>query len=184
MKNYISETSRVIKLLNGTCTKYSSLEKRLDDIYINSLLCKMIKLFLGNMFIVFRYSFIGRITEITEEDNSKKILENSRFVKWLLRICRDWGRIITNYLKTSFTANCAAGLENKLYVSPVKTGSIIVVTALLSDIVFNIIRKEIGLLGWIIRGMLLFVGLAGLFCKIGLENLSSTSLVLKWAKRK
>ena len=94
---------------------------------------------------------------------------------------------IDEYLKTSIMVKYVIGFKNELYVSPVKTGSIIVLTAILSNIFFyalfrNAMRNEIGLLGWIIKGMLLFVGLVGLVCEIGLKNLISTSLFLKWIK--
>ena len=108
-----------------------------------------------------------------------------KFVKWVLKIYNDWRKRITEYFNTSLTLKYAIGLRKELNILPIKYGSIIVVTAILSNLFFyvlfkNSMQKEIGLLGWIIRGILLFVGLAGLFCEVSLKNLKNSSLFLKW----
>lgn len=182
------ETSKAILLFKVAHKKYCLLEGWFDELYKDSMVYKKPRLVFSVITASFRYSFLGRITEISDEDNSKEILENSGFAQWLLKICAGGKKRIMSYLKTSFTANCAAGLKNELYVLPVKTISLIVVTAILSDAAFyallkNVIQREIGLLGWIIRGMLLSAGLAGLLGKADLENLASASLFFKWINR-
>ena len=181
----ILQTSKVILLFEVVYKKYSLLEERFDEICKNSVLYTKTKIVFSGMAVIFQNSFLGRITEIKEEDNLKEILGNSRFVKCLLKLCNGWRKRIMEYLKTSFIAKFTVAFKNEFCIFPVKTGSIIVVTAILSNIFFyalfrNAIRNEIGLLGWIIKGMLLFVGLAGLFCEVDLKNLISTSLFLKW----
>ena len=121
---------------------------------------------------------------MTIKGNSK-ILNNSKSVKWLLKINNDWRKRIIECSKTSLTIKHATGFKSELYLLPVKTGGIIIVTAILTNVFLyallkSSMQKEIGLLSWIIKGMLLLVGLAGLFCETGLKNLIGTSLFLKW----
>lgn len=146
---------------------------------------RYVKIFFSRIIIIFQYSFLGKITENKEGDNLKEIFENSKFVNWVLRIYNDRKKRVAGYLNTSLTVKHVIGFKNELYVFPVKSVSIIVVTAILFNMAFyalfkNSMQKEIGLLGWIIKGMLLLVGLAGLFCEVNLKNLKSSSLFLKW----
>ncbi len=178
IKNLL-QTSEVILLLKTAYKKYCLFEEWLSEIY------KKTKIIFSGITAIFQYNFLGRVIENKKEDNLKEILENSRFVKRLLKTYDDWRKRVTDYLNTSLTVKHVIGVKRELYVSPVRTGSVIVVIAILSNIFFyalfgNSMQKEIRLFGWIIRGMLLFVGLAGLFCEVSLKNLKSSSLFLKW----
>lgn len=183
MEKALFKTSKAVLLAKAIYKKHLFYKSRLAQIYKNSMTYKKAKSVFKATSVAFQYSFLGGIAEIGEGDKLSQILENSRFVRWLLGRCGDWRKRIAAYSKKSFTAHCAAGLGNMAYALPVKAASIIVVTAISSNIVFyallkNVIHIEIGLLGWIMRGMLLFVGLAGLFCEADLANLKSTSLFL------
>ena len=163
-------------------------EERLGQIYKNSALYAKTKMFFSGITVILRYSFLGRITEDRGEDNLKETLESSRFINCLFKISNDWKKRVTDYLKTSLTVRHAIELKNEVYILPVKTGSIIIVTAVLSNLFLhalfkNFIQREIGLLGWVINGLLFFTGLAGLYCKVSLEGLKKSSLFLKWITR-
>lgn len=181
----IIRNSFFISLLRKTPGALYFIQRRLDEVCKNSQICRLIRAFLTGAKINFKYSFLGIITENRKEDNLKGILENSRFVQWLLKIYNDWRKRIHAYLKTSLKAKYAIWFKNKLHSLSVKIGSIIILTATLLNIIFyglfkNPTSNGIVLLDWIIKGMLLFLGLAGLFCKVSLQNLTSTSLFLKW----
>lgn len=177
----ILETSRAVEFLKIICKRYFSSKKLLGDIYRNSLLYKVIRLFANDIIFAFRYSSLGMITEI-ESNDSREIMRNSRFIKLVLRIWDCWKNKINNCLATSITANRAIWLKNKSHLLPVKTGSIILITAVIFDTAFQVLlNNETGTIRWVTRGLLLFVGLAGLSCRIGLKDLLSTSSVLKWA---
>jgi len=99
-----------------------------------------------------------------------------------------YGRLneqIANCLSTSFLVKYLYKLVNGLYcLSARSIGIIILILVILNIIFYNILRcfedVEIGLLGWVIRGVLLFVGFAGIFCKAGLKDLRETSLFVRW----
>ncbi len=181
----IFQASKTILLFELVYKKYRLFAGRSYGIYKNSLLYAKTEVLFNGIIVILRYSFLGRITEIKEEDNLKEVLESSGFVKWLLKIRGGWGKGIDDCLKTSFIVRHAIRFKNELYVSPVKAWSIIVVTAILSNVFFyalfkNAMCKDTGLLSWIIEAILLFVGLAGLFSEAGLKDLISTSLFVKW----
>jgi hypothetical protein len=113
------------------------------------------------------------------------ILRNSVLFKWLLGIYSAVRCGIGGCLKTSIMAVYAIRLAHKLYTSPVKAASIAIVCAIVSSAFFDSFlthsaHKEIWLFGYIIKAMLLFTGLAGLFCHASLNDIISTSRFMKW----
>ena len=143
---------------------------------------------INRMNVIFRYSFLGRITEIREEGCLKEVLENSRFVKRLLKMRNKYRKRVASVLETGSAGRRIVQFKNELYIFPVKVGSIIIVIAILFNVSFyvlfrNTMCKEMGLLGWIIEGILLSMGLVGIFCKAGLIDLMETSLFIKWINR-
>ena len=184
----ILQTSKAVLIFETAYKKYSLFEERLDRIYKNSALYAKTKMFFSGITVILRYSFLGRITEDRGGDNLKETLESSRFINCLFKIRNDWRRGVIGYWNTSFTVKHARELKSEFSISPVKSGSIIVVTAILANLFFyallrNFMHKEIGLLGWVINGLLFFTGLAGLYCKVSLEGLKKSSLFLKWITR-
>ena len=184
----ILQTSKAVLIFESAYKKYSVFEERLDKIYKNSALYTKTKMFFSRITVIFQYSFLGRITEDRGEDNLKETLESSGLINCLFKVCNDCRKRVTDYLKTSLIVKHATGLKNEFYILPVKSGSIIIVTAVLCNLIFyalfkNFIHKEIGLLGWVIQGLLFFAGLVGLFCAVSLEELKKSSLFLKWLKR-
>lgn len=181
----IIRNSFFILLCRKTREAFCSIEQWLERVYKESQIYRLIKAFWVTTKIIFRYSFLGKITEVTEEDNTKKILENSRLVKSLRYLCDHWKDRIDGYLKTSSLINYTIELKNGIITLPVKSVSIVIVVAILTDITFSILFKnsihnETGLLGWIIKVALLLLGFAGLFCEVSLENPKKSSLFIGW----
>ena len=175
------ETSGILNLLKKLCFGYYSIEQRVDEIYKNSRTHRLAERLCYWIKVCFSESFLGRIIDIdiAEKDNLV-ILKNSRFVKWLLRLYRTWENKVRIYLETSATVNLTKEAKKELYFLPVKTFGIIVVTAVPINIFIAIVlNKEIGLLGWAIRGLLLFVGLGGLFCNATWEDIKRTNFFIR-----
>lgn len=112
---------------------------------------------------------------------NKNLLENSRAVSLFIRLldvyetCKE--RTI-HYSGTSIVAK----LIKKIYFFPVKTISIILVTVILINIFFSIIFNQgIGLLGWIVRVLFLFIGLGGgVFCNASWQDLKKDSFIINF----
>jgi hypothetical protein len=150
--------------------------------YKDSQTYRLIKVFWEGTKINFRYRFLGKISEINKENNSV-ILNNSRFIRWVLNLSNIWKYRILNYAKTSIILESVKEIKKEVYFSPVKISSIIIVTAILTNISFSILfNKEIGLLSWVIRTLLFFAGLAGLSSNATWEDVKKTNFILKYLK--
>lgn len=95
---------------------------------------------------------------------------------------------IVNCLGTSFLVKYSTKLASGLYCLSARSIGVIILILVVSNIIlYNILRcfedVEIGLFGWIVRGILLFVGFAGIFCKARLKDLRETSLFVRWIDR-
>jgi len=119
--------------------------------------------------------FLGRITEINDQPNPA-ILENSAVVKKVSSLVYSWQDKITNCAKTSALVDNAQGLKKELYSLPVQTGSFIVLSAIITNILLSLaLHKEINTLGWIIRISLLIASWGGLSSPVQWEELKKTS---------
>ena len=116
------------------------------------------------------------------------ILEDSLLYKLFLKSYEGFKKQIGSCLNTSFVVKYLIKMGNGLYYLSVRSISIIILILAISNILLYHMLKcfegvEIGLLGWIIRGILLFVGFAGIFCKAQLKDLRETSLFVSWINR-
>ena len=170
--------SKIIRAVKGITKAYNNLESKFDKIYQNSQIHKILKRGWQGTKTNFRYSFLGRITEINDQPNPA-ILENSAVVKKVIRLFYSWQDKITNCAKTSALVDNVQGLKKELYFLPLKTGSFIVLSAITTNIILSLVlHKEINTLGWIIRISLLIASWGGLSSPIQWEELKKTSWVL------
>lgn len=180
----LAQTSKTVLTIKNIARAYNSLESRFDTIYQNSQINKILSAFWQGTKTNFRYSFLGRITEINDQPNPA-ILENSAVVKKISKLVYSWQDKITNCAKTSTLVGNAQGLKKELYSLPVKTGSFIVLSAIITNIILSLaLHKEINTLGWIIRISLLIASWGGLFSPVQWEELKKTSLALNYLNRK
>lgn len=176
--------SQAVCIVKNITQKYNNLERGFDTIYQNSQINKILSAFWQGTKTNFRYSFLGRITEINDQPNPA-ILENSTVVKKVSRFVYSWQDKITNCAKTSTLVGNAQGLKKELYLLPVQTGSFIVLSAIITNIILSLaLHKEINTLGWIIRISLLIASWGGLSSPVQWEELKKTSLALNYLNRK
>ena len=156
------------------------LVRKFDAAYKDSWISQNLEKSLSQIKVCFRYSFLGRITEIGEEGHPE-ILDNSKVVRWVLNIYNIWKDRIISWANSSAMINSVVEVKKELYFLPVKTGGMIVFTAVLTNMGLSLFMgKEIGLFGWSLRGVLLVVGFWGMFCNVGWEELKRTSWFIKW----
>ena len=180
----IFQGSLVVRAIKNIARAYNNLESGFDKIYQNSRIHKILKRGWQGTKTNFRYSFLGRITEINDQPNPA-ILSNSATVKKASSLFYFWQDQITSCAKTSMMAGNARGLKKELYLLPAKTGSFIVLTAVITDILLSLVlRKEINILGWIIRISLLTASWGGLSSPVQWEELKKTSLFVDYLGRR
>jgi len=159
---------------------YCSLQKQIDKFCKDNQTFSLIRIACDRTRIYFKDGFFGRITELSQEDNAAT-LENSKFIRYVLSIYKKVRYKCIIYAQTSMVFSSSKALKKGLYLRPVKTGSSIVVIAILTNILFSIIlNKEMGLLAWTIKAVFLFIGLGGLFSNASWQDLKQTSLSLRY----
>ena len=180
----LTQGSQTIRAVKSIAKVYNDLERGFNQIYQNSQIHKTLKRFWQGTKNNFRYSFLGRITEINDQPNPA-ILENSAVVKKVSRFVYSWQDKITNCAKTSALVDNAQGLKKELYSLPVQTGSFIVLSAIITNIILSVaLHKEINTLGWIIRVSLLIASWGGLSSPVRWEELKKTSWAINYLNRK
>lgn len=176
----IVQDSKIVQAVKSIARAYTNFERGFDKIYQNSRMYKILDLFWQGTKTNFRYSFLGRITEINGQPNPA-ILENSSAVKKVTSFFYFWRNRMTNCAKTSALVDSAQGLKKELYSLPVQTGSFIVLIALITNIILSLaLHKEINTLGWIIRISLLTASCGGLSSSIQWEELKKNSWVVDY----
>lgn len=174
----IEETSILISLFRSFNRRYSYLKQRLSYIYQNSHLFRMTEVFWEKIKVCLRYSFLGRITQPWQGGSGT--LDNSRFAQYLVNFFKRRKDRLIHYLKTSLMVVLAGDTKEQLNLSPVRIISIITLTAITVNVALSImLQKQIGLWGWLMRGLFLFAACAGLFCKADWPTIKHNSLFLR-----
>lgn len=157
------------------------LRHQVNTIYKDSQTYKLFKGIWERIKIAFKYSFLGKFSEIKKEDNTTFVLENSKFVKYLLTFYKRGKYRMLNYLEESTVIKSIKKLRNGLYSMSLKTGSIIIITIILSNIFFSmLIKKEIRLIGGVVRLLFLSIGFIGLFSDINWREIKKNSFIIRY----
>jgi hypothetical protein len=173
----MNDDSVFISFLKKAIRGYRLIESSLAEAYKDSLIYRLIRAFYEGARINLKYSFLGRITQISAES----CINNSKFIRWLLNAYNTRKESIINYAGASKFANSAKEFKNDFFSLPVKTAGILLIAAVLSNIFFSLLfKKEIGVSGWVIRGLLLLLALSALFCSATWQEIKDTSFILKF----
>lgn len=163
----IVRNSFFISLLKKVPGAVYRLKRWKDNVYEHSQTYRLIRTLLMGTKNNFKYSFLGRITE-KGIGYDTVIWDNSRFIRYPSDLASKWKVRISDYLRTK-------------YFPPVKAIGVVVLAVVLIEAIFPLaMNKGVAFMGWIIKGALLFAGLAGLFCEANLKDLVGTSLFLRW----
>jgi len=157
---------------------HSNIGQKIEEVYCSSQIYKSLKRFWEKIKIYFRYSFLGKITEIKQVNPAT--LNNSRSVQCLLNCCKKWKVRIIKYLETSLTITWTKDIENDLYFSPIRIISSILVVLILTNAVLSVaLNKRLELWGFLIRVLFLFTATIGLSCKTNWTIIKKDSLFLR-----
>lgn len=174
----ISNTSIILSLFRYFFRWYSRIGQRMNTIYNSSQIFRLAEGFWARIKISVKYSFFGRITETKQI--SSGILDNSKLVQYLFNSYKKWKINIIRLLRLSSTVDLVEDTKKDLYSFPVRTISIIVITAVTINVSLSLfLQKQIGLWGWIMRGLLLFAAVSGLICKADWRTIKKNSVFLK-----
>jgi len=184
MLSYLLETSITFKLLKRVLRIFYYFMLCLDAAYKNSCINTSIKRVFNKINVYFKYSFFCKVTNIKEED--PRIMNNSKAIKKIKDtyiLIKGW---ILNYLNNSLTIASGRKIKKEFHSKPTKISSIILVSAIFSNVVLSkILQKEINLWAWLMRGLFLFLGISSFFCDIDWPTIKENSIILRLiSKRK
>lgn len=176
--NQILTTSIAVLLWRRFYKCYNSTEQIITYIFYNSQTYRLLNKFRKRIEICFKYSFLERITEIKQPNSAA--LDNSRTAKYLINFYKREKDKMIHYLRTSAALTLAKDTKEDLFRFLGRTVGIITITAVVINIVLCIIsQKQIGLWGWLIRGLFLFAGVLGLFCRANWPIVKGSSIFLR-----
>jgi len=171
--------STFLLLLRRLLIEYSSFRFFLERAVIESKIYKIISIFRRGTRLNFKESFLGKITEINKERDFD-ILGTSNAIKQIMKLFNQCKYKIINYSKTSIINSSINKLDKGVYLFPVKTASIIIIIVMITNVSLSfLLKNEIGLSGWLVYGIILFIACNGLYSKVSLEELAKTSYFLK-----
>lgn len=184
MLKTLIKTSSFVQLLEKVCIIYSSIELRLLKIYKNSQAHRLIQNFKERIKVFFKYSFLGRIAEVKEEENSL-VLTESRVLVYMINAYKKYRNKARQCLITSRNYILVGQTQRSLYSSPLRTIGIILAVAVFTNIIFSLLfGKKIELIGWVMRGLLLFAGTSGLNSRIDWPTVRENSAILRLISRR
>lgn len=176
----LMETSIFVLLIRKLGKGHRYPEQRPSKIYKNSRTYRVVRKNWDMAKTYFRYSFLGKLTEIKDEGNIA-VLYGSVVVKKSIDLYKKYINRLSFYSKTSRIDNLTGQLKKNLYSLPIKTISIIVIAAIVTNIFFSILlKKEVTFLGWFIRVLLFFAALIGLSSGTKWDDMKETSFVTRY----
>lgn len=183
MLKEITKTSIFLSSLQKIQTQQCFIMKRLYKFFIESKTYKLIIKFKEGTRVNFKYSFLGRASEIKEEKNAE-FLDNSRTVGYWVSWLRIKKISLSFYSSLSKIVALIKEIVKEIYRSPLQAGSIIVISAIMVNAALSfLLKREIGLFGWVMRGIFLFVGINGFLCKTDWLILKNNSAILKLTRK-
>lgn len=182
--NYFAGTSVILSLLQKISKACCCFEQWLNRAYKESSIYACVKKLKNKAHAYYKYSFLVNIWRI-DNNWGYVAMEESNMISRLFSFFRKLKRNFFACFKASRIAGSLDSLTKGSFFSSVKTASIVIVTASLTNIIIAVfIRNQITTSGWIIRSALLFLGISGMLCRMSYKELMENSfLINKWAKK-
>lgn len=176
MQNYLLENSKIISWLRILFSRLYYFENQIDKICKNSRTYSLIYSSYYRIKTYFRYSFIRKIIDV-DEGLSFPFLNNSKVAQRIVSVYTEWSN---NHVKTSAIMSIFRKIKKELYFLPGKIVGIVIVIAIVTNVFLAILLKiEFSPFGWLIRGLIFFAGIIGIFCNADWQTISSDSKILR-----
>lgn len=181
MLKSIIENSISAKTIKKIWTGYCSFEGGLVLVYGYSYTCRAFQGLRHKNELYFRYSFLGEDFK-RRRINGYVILENSRVINYIHSSYEKYKSRLTEYLKTCLAEKALIDLKAKISSSPLRMISIFTISVIMVNLILNLIlKKPITAWGYLMRGLLIFIGTAGLFCEADWPTVKSNSIFFNQA---
>lgn len=153
---------------------------KINQAYLNSLVYQLIQNALASIRISFKFSLFGRLARV-EYSISRDFFTTSKIIKIVLNSISNFkDKIAYPFATNSFLFASAQDIKYYFSLKPFKAGGLIVIAMVTTNLVLSIIlQRQIILWNWLMYGLLLLIGINGLFCNINWEDIKKTSYFLK-----
>lgn len=172
------ESSIFLRCLKKLRQVYLAIEEKISSVYLGSSTHRLIRNTIEAIKIGFKFSIFGRLTEI-EQDVSRNFFETSKATRIALNWMRNSKDALIAFSAPSTLVTSLRSLRYDFFSRSLKFGSITIITTVTVNVILSIIlQKQISLWGWVMRGLLLFIGINGLFCNVDWSTLKRNSIFL------
>ncbi len=166
--------SYFLYLLSRLWVRYHSLEARIDGFFNDSTIFEAVNKSWSGVKVSFEHCFLVRLSDL----EASRFLDESEVAIYFKALYKRWEKRTFGFLEASKAAYLSKEMKKEFYAASVKMGSMILVFSILVNISLSIIfKKEIGLLNWIIQGLILLAGLGGFCCQVEWETVKKNSVV-------
>lgn len=173
------ENSIFLRHLNKMSKVYWYIEERISFIYLSSFSYQLTKGITAELIKIVKSSFLGRLARI-DFYVLQDFFETSKIRKVILNWAQEPYRKLVDFSVASSAFIFIKGLKFNFLLQPIKVGgAIVILTIMINSILSFLLQKHITLWGWVIRGIFLFIGINGLFCHSGWQDLKKTSFILR-----
>jgi len=176
MRNLLAG-SKIIFFLRAICDKYASLKiyiaRQYGHSYIHSLIEKS-----G---VCFKHSFLSAILDkISYQEDGAQVFNNSRSVKFLLRLYNSAKCNIVSYFKKSVFWSISRDFSGIFYSAPLRASGIILTFAISTKFLLEAaINRKISHFNASVSTFFLLLGLACLVSRADWVRLKKSSHILK-----
>lgn len=175
----ISNTSVAILLLRSIRSYYFYFNNKIEKIYYESCVSRILSYIRGRMLLSFRFSYCGMFVDVIERA-SPAVLYNSRFGKNIVNLYKKSQNRILSYLKTSLSGNWPKTIKKEFSLYSLRAVSIILILAVVVNLMLSIIfSQSLSAPQSVILSTFLLVSVFGLFCGVDWGTLKKGSIILK-----
>jgi hypothetical protein len=180
MLNDLIKTSSFARLLEKGCIMRFSIELWLFNIYKNSRTNRLIQNFKERTKAFFRYSWLGKISEAKQGENSF-ILTESLILMHLVNVYKKYKAKAIQCLVNAKDCSLVGQIKINPCTLPLKAMAVILVVAVFTNTIsYFLLGQKIESMSWIMRGLLLFAGIAALSSNAGWPVVRENSVILRW----
>ncbi len=166
-------------LVSSICLIYfRNIKERLRSIYAGSVIRRMISKTSRSLVTAFRFSLFSRMADAGIE-GLPNYIEASKIKSAIIDYPRNLMRKLKSYFIGSYMAASLMGIKRDFFMYPLKSGGVIVVVATVINLALSfILKKHIIVLSRILYGLVLFIGVSGLYSALTWDKIKKSSLLM------
>ena len=175
----VYKTSITILLLRRLCGYYFYLDNKIENIYHESHVSRILSYTKGRMLLSFRFSYCRMFVDVIERA-SPVVLYDSIFGRRIINLYKKSQNRISNYLKTSLFESWSGAVKKEFSLYSLKAVSVILILAVVINLVLSVIFGSVlGLPRIVVLSSFLIIAVMGLLCDVNWPTIKRGSVILR-----